>query len=106
MLGALSSEVKRPGSEADHSPQSNTEDKNGRAIPPPPYALMALCLITYLSTRTTSFFKVLITAYYDFYRISYRASDEERTGVLLLVFDTVQKYRLFGTRCVMCITIQ
>jgi hypothetical protein len=34
--GALSPEVKRPGREADHSPQSSAEVKNGGAIPPLP----------------------------------------------------------------------
>jgi hypothetical protein len=34
--GALSSEVKRPGREADHSSPSNPEVKNGGAIPPLP----------------------------------------------------------------------
>jgi hypothetical protein len=32
--GALSLEVKRQGHEADHSPPSNAEVKNGGAIPP------------------------------------------------------------------------
>jgi hypothetical protein len=32
--GALSSGVKRQGREADHSPPSSAEVKNGRAIPP------------------------------------------------------------------------
>jgi hypothetical protein len=34
VLGIIYLEVKRPGSEADHSPPSSTEDKNGGAIPP------------------------------------------------------------------------
>jgi hypothetical protein len=32
--GALSSDIKRPGREADHSPPSSAEVKNGGAIPP------------------------------------------------------------------------
>jgi hypothetical protein len=32
--GALSPGVKRPGSEADHSPPYNADVKNGDAIPP------------------------------------------------------------------------
>jgi hypothetical protein len=35
--GTLSSGVKRPGSEADNSPPSSTEVKNGEAIPPRPH---------------------------------------------------------------------
>jgi hypothetical protein len=35
--GAISSEVKQPGREADHSPQSSAEVKNGRAILPLPH---------------------------------------------------------------------
>jgi hypothetical protein len=34
VLGALSSGVKPPGLETDHSPPSSAEDKNGGAIPP------------------------------------------------------------------------
>jgi hypothetical protein len=41
--GALSLGVKWPGREADHSPLSSAELKNGGAIPPPPYVFMALC---------------------------------------------------------------
>jgi hypothetical protein len=39
--------LKRPGSEADRSPPSSTEIKNGAAISPspPPYVFMAYCLI-------------------------------------------------------------
>jgi hypothetical protein len=35
--GETSQEVKRPGSKADHSPQSNADAKNGGAIPPLPH---------------------------------------------------------------------
>jgi hypothetical protein len=35
--GTLSPGVKRPGREADHSPPSSAEVKNGTAIPPLPY---------------------------------------------------------------------
>jgi hypothetical protein len=35
--GALSPRLKRPGREADHSPPSSAEVKNGGAIPPLPY---------------------------------------------------------------------
>jgi hypothetical protein len=35
--GALSLGVKRPGREADHSPPSSAEIKNGVAIPPLPH---------------------------------------------------------------------
>jgi hypothetical protein len=44
--GALTPGVKRPGSEADHSPPSSTEFKMGGTIPPlPQYVLTAWCLI-------------------------------------------------------------
>jgi hypothetical protein len=35
--GALFPGVKRPGREADHSPPSSAEVKNGGAVPPLPY---------------------------------------------------------------------
>jgi hypothetical protein len=35
--GTISPEVKRPGREADHSPPSSTQVKNGEAIPALPY---------------------------------------------------------------------
>jgi hypothetical protein len=35
--GSLSSRVKRPGSEAYHSPPSSAEIKNGGALPPLPH---------------------------------------------------------------------
>jgi hypothetical protein len=35
--GVLSPGVKRPGREADHSPQSSAKVKNGGAIPPFPH---------------------------------------------------------------------
>jgi hypothetical protein len=41
VLGALSTRVKRPGRDADHSPPSGAEVKKGGAIPPPPYIFMA-----------------------------------------------------------------
>jgi hypothetical protein len=51
--GALSSEVKRQGREADNSPPSNAEVNNGGAIP----LLLPTCLhaivLNYLSTETT-----------------------------------------------------
>jgi hypothetical protein len=34
LLGALSQGIKRPGREADHSPPSTAEVKNGGTIPP------------------------------------------------------------------------
>jgi hypothetical protein len=37
--------VKRQGREADHSPPSSAEVKNGGAIPPLPYVYMVWCLI-------------------------------------------------------------
>jgi hypothetical protein len=37
--GALSQGVKRPGHEAEHSPSSSAQDKNGGAIPPLPIHL-------------------------------------------------------------------
>jgi hypothetical protein len=37
--------VKRQGREADHSPPSSAQVKNGGAIPPLPLAFMAWCLI-------------------------------------------------------------
>jgi hypothetical protein len=37
VLGAFSLWVKRPGSEADHSPPSSAEVKNGGVIPPLPH---------------------------------------------------------------------
>jgi hypothetical protein len=43
--GVSFSGVKRPRIEADYSPPSTAEAKNGRAIPPLPYAFMAWCLI-------------------------------------------------------------
>jgi hypothetical protein len=43
--GAISPGIKRQGREADRSPPSSTQDKNGGAIPPLPHVLMALCLI-------------------------------------------------------------
>jgi hypothetical protein len=43
--GAPSPGVKRPGREADHSPPTSAEAKNGGAIPPLPYVFMAQCLI-------------------------------------------------------------
>jgi hypothetical protein len=43
--GALSMEKKCPRREADHSPESSAEAKNGRAIPPLPRDCMAWCLI-------------------------------------------------------------
>jgi hypothetical protein len=39
--GAISPGAKRPGREADHSPPSSAEVKNGGAIPPLPHVLMA-----------------------------------------------------------------
>jgi hypothetical protein len=42
--GALSSGVKRPGHEADHSLPSNVEVKNGGAIPPLPPCLHGVVL--------------------------------------------------------------
>jgi hypothetical protein len=39
--GAISPRVKRPEHEADHSPPSSAEVKNGRAIPP--LSLMSSC---------------------------------------------------------------
>jgi hypothetical protein len=45
--GALSTEVKRPEHEADHSPASNADVKNTWIYTyTPPYVLMALCLIS------------------------------------------------------------
>jgi hypothetical protein len=42
--------AKRLESEADHSPPSDVEVKNGGAIPPlPPYVFMAWCLITFFN---------------------------------------------------------
>jgi hypothetical protein len=47
-LGALSAEVKRPGCEADHSPQCSVEVKSSGAEPPlPPCVFMAWCLFNY-----------------------------------------------------------
>jgi hypothetical protein len=43
----LSSEVKRPRREADHSYLSSVEVKNGGAIPPLPHVFMAQCLINH-----------------------------------------------------------
>jgi hypothetical protein len=43
--GALSQGVKRPGSEADHSPQANAEIKNGGTIPPLPHVFTAWCVL-------------------------------------------------------------
>jgi hypothetical protein len=40
--GVISSVVKRPGREADHSYPSNAEDKNSKAIPPLPMRLLGL----------------------------------------------------------------
>jgi hypothetical protein len=37
--GALSPEVKQPGREANHSPPSDSEVKNGGAVPPLPERL-------------------------------------------------------------------
>jgi hypothetical protein len=38
--------VKQQGHEADHSPSSHAEVKNGEAMPPlPPYAIMVWCLL-------------------------------------------------------------
>jgi hypothetical protein len=43
---ALSSGIKRPGREADHSPPSSAEVKNDGAIPPLPHmSSMAQCLV-------------------------------------------------------------
>jgi hypothetical protein len=42
--GALSPGVKRPGREADHSPPSSAEVKNGGAIPPLPIHLHGMVL--------------------------------------------------------------
>jgi hypothetical protein len=45
---AVSLGVKRPGCEAQHSPPSSVEVKNGGAIPAPPFIFMAWCLIKYM----------------------------------------------------------
>jgi hypothetical protein len=37
VTGAISPEVERPGCEADHSPPSSVEIKNGEALPPLPH---------------------------------------------------------------------
>jgi hypothetical protein len=50
VTGALSSRLKRQVREADHSPPSSTDVKNGGAIPPLPYASVALCLIKHRET--------------------------------------------------------
>jgi hypothetical protein len=47
VLGPISPEVKRPGLEADHSPQSSAQVKNERSyISTPPYVFMASTAIT------------------------------------------------------------
>jgi hypothetical protein len=43
--GALSPEIKQPGSEADLSSPSSAEVKSGGAKPQSPYVLMVWCLI-------------------------------------------------------------
>jgi hypothetical protein len=43
--GDPSPEIKRPGREAEHPPQSSVEVKNGGAIPPLPHVFTAQCLI-------------------------------------------------------------
>jgi hypothetical protein len=45
VAGALSPKIKRLGREADYSPSSSAEVKNGGAIPPLPYVFMSWCLI-------------------------------------------------------------
>jgi hypothetical protein len=52
--GAISQGVKRPGRQADHSPPSSAEVKNGGAIPPLPPCLHGIVL-NYLTTGTTLF---------------------------------------------------
>jgi hypothetical protein len=46
-MGTASSfpEINRPGPQADHSPPSNADVKNGGATPPLPHVFMAQCLI-------------------------------------------------------------
>jgi hypothetical protein len=43
--GALSPNIKRPGREADHSPPSSVDVKNGEAIFPLSHVFKAPCLI-------------------------------------------------------------
>jgi hypothetical protein len=57
MSVALSQEVKRSGREADHTPLSSAEVKNGGAISLVPYIFMAYhgVMLVYLRTRITTF---------------------------------------------------
>jgi hypothetical protein len=43
--GDLSLVVKRPRHEADHSPLSSAQVKNGGVIPPLPYVVVAWCFV-------------------------------------------------------------
>jgi hypothetical protein len=53
VLGALSPGVKRPGREADHSPPSSAEVKNGGAVNPLPIRLHDLVVNYVVITRLT-----------------------------------------------------
>jgi hypothetical protein len=58
--GADFPEIKRPGREADHSPPSSAEVKNGGAIPPLPMRVHGRVL-NHLSTGTTLWKVAVVT---------------------------------------------
>jgi hypothetical protein len=61
--GSLSLGVKQPGSEADHSPPSSAEDKNGGDIPPLPH--MSLWHSAYLIKDRDNFTFYIITLIFN-----------------------------------------
>jgi hypothetical protein len=63
VLGPLSLGVKWPGCEADHSPPSSAEDKNGGDIPPLPH--MSSWHIAYLIKHRNNFTFYIITLIFN-----------------------------------------
>jgi hypothetical protein len=66
--GALSSGVKRPGSEADHSLPSGAEVQNAwRHTSTPQYVFMAWCLVKYRDNFTFNFTSFFISVYHSLF---------------------------------------
>jgi hypothetical protein len=68
VAGGNSLGVKRPGREADHSPPSSTEVKNGGAIPPLPH-ISSWCSAELIKHRDTLPYNYLIIIRYIYQEI-------------------------------------